>query len=140
MKYETIVFRKKETPACAGGNHPSRPCNIHLNICANHYHIVRVTAESYDCPRWADVGGIGALSGSRTCTRRVKRGNGLRRYWDMNCQGDQDSCRRLEFPFCEIEWFLYSLMQRRSEKRLILWRNFVQLDNGAFRLKGFEIK
>ena len=28
-EYETILFRKKETPACAGGNHPGRPGNIH---------------------------------------------------------------------------------------------------------------
>ena len=45
------------------------------------------------------------LAGPRARTRRVKGGNGLRRYWDGNCQGDQDGCRRLEFPFCEIEWF-----------------------------------
>ena len=70
-------------------------------------HIVRVTAESYDCPRRVDVGGIGALKGARARTRRVKGGNGLRRQWDGYCQGDQDGCRRhkLEFPFCEIEWF-----------------------------------
>ena len=41
-------------------------------------HIVRVTAESYDCPRRVDVGGIGALW-ARARTRRVKGGNGLRR-------------------------------------------------------------
>ena len=68
-------------------------------------HIVRVTAESYDCPRRVDVGGIGALKGARAPTRRVEGGNGLRRYWDGNCQGDQDGCRRLEFPFCQMEWF-----------------------------------
>jgi len=68
-------------------------------------HIVRVTAESYDWPRRGDVGGIGALKGARARTRRVKGGNGLRRYWDGNCQGDQDGCRRMEFSFCEIEWF-----------------------------------
>jgi hypothetical protein len=44
------------------------------------------------------------LAGARSRTRRVKRGNGLRRYWDGNCQDDQDGCRRLKFPFCEIEW------------------------------------
>src|SRR5262245_17309277 len=38
-KYETILFRNKETPACVSGNHPDRPGNIHLNICANHYHL-----------------------------------------------------------------------------------------------------
>jgi len=70
-------------------------------------HIVRVTAESYGCPRRVDVQGIGALQGPRAGTRRVKGGNGLRRQWDGYCQGDQDGCRRhkLEFPFCEIEWF-----------------------------------
>jgi hypothetical protein len=47
------------------------------------------------------------LADSRARTRRVKGGNGLRRYWDGNWRGDQDGCRRhkLEFPFCEIEWF-----------------------------------
>ena len=45
------------------------------------------------------------LAGARARTRRVKGGNGLRRYWAGNCQGDQDGCSRLEFPFCEIEWF-----------------------------------
>jgi hypothetical protein len=45
------------------------------------------------------------LARARARTRGVKGGNGLRRYWDGNCQGDQDSCRWLEFPFCEIEWF-----------------------------------
>jgi hypothetical protein len=45
------------------------------------------------------------LAGVRARTRRVKGGNGLRRYCGGYCQGDQDSCRRLEFPFCEIEWF-----------------------------------
>ena len=54
-KYETILFRKKETSgertsisenkeatgssACAGGNHLGRPGNIHPAICANHYHL-----------------------------------------------------------------------------------------------------
>ena len=42
-------------------------------------HIVRVTAESYDCPRRIDVEGIGALIGPRARTWRVKGGNGLRR-------------------------------------------------------------
>ena len=42
-------------------------------------HIVRVTAESYDCPRRIDVEGIGALKGPRARTWRVKGGNGLRR-------------------------------------------------------------
>src|SRR4029077_15674881 len=37
-KYETILFRNKETPACAGGNHPDRPGSIHPNLCAKHYH------------------------------------------------------------------------------------------------------
>ena len=68
-------------------------------------HIIRVTDESYDCPRRIDVEGKGPLIGPRAGTRRVKGGNGLRRYCDENCQGDQDGCRRLEFPFCEIEWF-----------------------------------
>jgi len=68
-------------------------------------HIVRVNAESYDRPRRVDAQGTGALIGARARTRRVKGGNGLRRYWDGNCQGDQDGCRRLEFSFCEIEWF-----------------------------------
>ena len=68
-------------------------------------HIVRVTAESYDCPRRVDVEGIGALKGPRARTRRVKGGNGLRRDWGGYCQGDQDDCRRhkLQFSFCEIE-------------------------------------
>src|SRR5437870_780630 len=39
MKYENILFRKKETPACAGGNHPGRPSNMHPTVCANHYHL-----------------------------------------------------------------------------------------------------
>ena len=38
-EYETILFRKKETPARAGGNHPGRPGNIHPTVCANHYHL-----------------------------------------------------------------------------------------------------
>ena len=41
--------------------------------------IVRVTAESYDHTRRVDVSGIGALSGARARTRRVKGGNVLRR-------------------------------------------------------------
>ena len=27
--YENILFRKKETTACAGGNHSARPSHIH---------------------------------------------------------------------------------------------------------------
>jgi hypothetical protein len=54
-EYETILSRKKETPrgrasirknkdsagspAFAGGNHPGRPGNIDLNLCANHYQL-----------------------------------------------------------------------------------------------------
>jgi hypothetical protein len=70
-------------------------------------HIVRVNADSYDCPRRVNVGGIGALKGARAGTRRVKGGNGLRSRGDGYCQGDEDGCRRykLKFPFCEIEWF-----------------------------------
>ena len=41
-------------------------------------HIVRVTAESYDCPRGVDVQGIGALKRARARIRRVKARNGLR--------------------------------------------------------------
>ena len=67
--------------------------------------IVRVTAEPYDLTRWADVDAIGALKGACAAAGRVKGGNGLRRYCGGYCQGDQDRCRRLEFPFCEIEWF-----------------------------------
>ena len=37
--YENILFRKKETPARAGGNHPDRPGNIHPTVCTNHYHL-----------------------------------------------------------------------------------------------------
>jgi hypothetical protein len=36
--YEIILFSKKKTPACVGGNHPGRPGNIRLNVCPNHYH------------------------------------------------------------------------------------------------------
>jgi hypothetical protein len=39
MEYETILFRKKETSACAGGNHPDRSGNIHSAIRANRYHV-----------------------------------------------------------------------------------------------------
>src|SRR5215472_880094 len=39
MKYETILFCKKETAACAGDNHLDRARNIHRNICPNHYHL-----------------------------------------------------------------------------------------------------
>src|SRR4029077_20019729 len=68
-------------------------------------HIGRVTAESYDCPRRVDVGGIGALKRARARTRRVKGGNALRKEWGGYCQSDQDGCRRhkLQFPFGEIE-------------------------------------
>src|SRR5438094_8714575 len=38
MKYETILFRKKETPACSADNHPDRAGNIHPAGCANRYH------------------------------------------------------------------------------------------------------
>jgi hypothetical protein len=33
-EHKTIRFRKKKTPA--GGDHPGRPGNFHLNIGANH--------------------------------------------------------------------------------------------------------
>src|SRR4029434_7097110 len=39
MKYETNLFRKKETSACTGGNHPHRPGSNHPHGCANHYHL-----------------------------------------------------------------------------------------------------
>jgi hypothetical protein len=39
IEYETILFRKKETPACAGGNPPGRPGNTHQTVWANHYHL-----------------------------------------------------------------------------------------------------
>jgi hypothetical protein len=54
-KYETILLRKKNTPAgrtsisenkestgspaCAGGNHLARRRNVHITVCANHYHL-----------------------------------------------------------------------------------------------------
>ena len=69
-------------------------------------HIVRVTAESYDCPRRVDVGGIGALKGpvpAPGASKVVMVCADVGGY----CQGDQDDCRRhkLEFSFCRIEWF-----------------------------------
>ena len=65
-------------------------------------HVVGVEEKSGHRTIWSNAPD---LAGARARTRRVKGGNGLRRYWDGNCQGDQDGCRRLEFSFCEIEWF-----------------------------------
>jgi hypothetical protein len=65
-------------------------------------HVVGVEEKSGHRAIWSNAPD---LAGTRARTRRVKGGNGLRRYWDGNCQGDQDVCRRLEFSFCEIEWF-----------------------------------
>ena len=64
-------------------------------------HSVRVEVISQYRPDLINRLGKNPLDG----TRRVKGGNGLCRYCDGNCQGDQDGCRRLEFPFCEIKWF-----------------------------------
>src|SRR5438094_10088372 len=38
-EYETILFRKKETPACTGADHARSAGTIHPNVCANHYHL-----------------------------------------------------------------------------------------------------
>ena len=65
-------------------------------------HVVGVEEKSGHRAVWSNSPD---LAGARARTRRVKGGNGLRRYWDGNCQGDQDGCPRPEFPFCEIEWF-----------------------------------
>ena len=65
-------------------------------------HVVGVEEKSGDRDIWSNAPD---LAGARARTRHVKGGNGLRRYWDGNCQGDQDGCRRLEFSFSEIEWF-----------------------------------
>src|SRR4051794_3781847 len=39
MEYETILFSKKKTTVRASGNHPDRPGNIHLSLCAKHHHV-----------------------------------------------------------------------------------------------------
>jgi hypothetical protein len=65
-------------------------------------HVVGVEEKSGHRAIWSNAPD---LAGARARTRRAKGGNGLRRYWDGNCQGDQDGCRRLEFSFCEIELF-----------------------------------
>lgn len=69
--------------------------------------IVRITAESYDCPSGVDVQGTCALKGARPRTGRVNSGNALRTDLGGYCQRDQDDCRRhkLEFSFSEIELF-----------------------------------
>jgi len=69
--------------------------------------IARVKVVSHDGSIRSKAAAKSTLKGARARTRRVKGGNGLRRYWDGNCQGDQGGCRRnnLEFPFREIEWF-----------------------------------
>ena len=38
-EYETILFRKKETPGCTGDDHARSSGNIHPNVRTNHYHL-----------------------------------------------------------------------------------------------------
>jgi hypothetical protein len=38
-EYETILSGKKESSACASGNHSRGPGNIHPDVCANYYYL-----------------------------------------------------------------------------------------------------